>query len=90
MKKNEFVTAIAAKTGATKKDTELFLSAISEVILEVIAKEDSVKLGDVCTFSGVTREARTARNPMNGETINVPEKHGYPKCRFTTNAKDCD
>lgn len=88
MKKTELIAAIAEKTGATKKATEEFLNATSEVILEVIAKEDSVKLGDVCTFSGVTKEAHKARNPLTGETIDVPEKHGYPKCKFSKVAKE--
>lgn len=87
MVKKEFITAVAEKSGMSKKDVDTVVDAISDVILEVIAKEDSVKLGNVCTFSGITKEARVGRNPSNGETINIPEKHGYPKAKFTKTAK---
>lgn len=87
MVKKEFITAVAEKTGMSKKDVDTVVNAVSEVILEVIAKEDSVKLGNVCTFKGVTKEARVGRNPMNGEPVNIPEKHGYPKVKFTKAAK---
>lgn len=90
MKKNEFVAAIAEKTGFTKKDVDAFIKSASDVILEVIANEDSVKFGDVCSFKGITRDARQARNPKDGSVIHVPEKHGYPKAVFTKNAKDCE
>ena len=90
MVKKEFVNAVAEKTGLTKIDATAAIDAVAEVIMEVMANEDSVKFGNVCTFSGVTREARKARNPLTGETIDVAEKHGYPKCKFSANAKACD
>lgn len=88
MKKNDFVTAIAEKANVTKKDVDAVIGAMSDVILDVIAQNDSVKLGDVCTFKGVDRPARTARNPRTGETINVPARAGYPKVVFSKAAKE--
>lgn len=91
MVKKDFVNAIADKleNEITKKEIEQVVNAMSEVVLEVIAKEDSVKFGEVCTFSGVTRPARVSRNPSTGEAVNVPEKHGYPKIKFSKRAKEC-
>ena len=89
MTKSDFIKAIAERSELTQKDIKIMLDAMSDVLLfDVIAKEDSVKLGNVCTISGVTRPARTARNPMTGEAIEVPEKRGYPKCKFTKAAKE--
>lgn len=89
MTKNDFIKAIAERSELTQKDIKIMLDAMSDVLLfDVIAKEDSVKLGNVCTISGTVRPARTARNPMTGETIKVPEKHGYPKCKFSKAAKE--
>lgn len=89
MKKNEFVKAIAEKVdGMSQKDITAVIDAMSDVILDVIANNDSVKLGEVCTFKGVDRPARTAHNPRTGETIKVPAKSGYPKATFTKTAKE--
>ena len=89
MVKNEFVSAIAEKAGMTKKDTTAFIDALSEVLMEVIANEDSVKVGNVVTIGGKTRPARTARDPRSGKAIAVPEKKGYPFAKFSKNSKEC-
>ena len=91
MVKNEFVSAIAEKTGMTKKDTAAFVDALSEVLMEVIANEDSVKVGNVVTIGGKTRPAREAHDPRDPKKkIKIPEKKGYPFAKFSSNAKACD
>lgn len=93
MVKNEFVAAIKATEACadvSKKDIEAVIKGMDEVITNVVASEDSVKLGSIGTFSGVTRPAREARNPQTGKTVPVPEKHGYPKFKFSSNMKKCD
>lgn len=87
MVKSDFIRAVADRSGVTQKDVRVIMECMSDVILEVIAREDSVKFGEVCTFTGVTKDARTARNPKTGEEVSVPERHGYPKCKFTKTAK---
>ena len=57
--------------------------------MEVIANEDSVKVGNVVTIGGKTRPARTARDPRSGKAIAVPEKKGYPFAKFSKNSKEC-
>lgn len=93
MVKNEFIAAIKdteACADISKKDIEAVIKGIDEVITNVIASEDSLKFGSIGTFSGVTRPAKTARNPLTGATVEVPEKHGYPKFKFSANMKKCD
>lgn len=92
MKKTEFIELVANKAGVTKKDATNMLAAFDEVMLEeVFAKEDSVKLG-IGTFSGYTKKtnARKARNPRTGETVEVPAKtmKGYPKFKPSKAAKE--
>ena len=93
MVKNEFIAAIKdteACADISKKDFEAVIKGFDEVISNVVASEDSLKFGSIGTFSGVTRPAKTARNPLTGATVEVPEKHGYPKFKFSANMKKCD
>lgn len=93
MKKNEFIQMIKDTdycADISKKDIEAVINGISDAITEVIAQEDSVKLGSVGTFSGFTRPAKDMRNPRDGSTVHVPEKHGFPKFKFASNMKKCD
>ena len=93
MKKNEFIQAIKDTEfckNISKKDIENTIAAISEVITEVIADEDTVKFSNIGTFSGITKPEREARNPATGSKVKVPEKHGYPMFKFSANMKKCD
>ena len=88
MTKVETIKAVAERTGITQKDVDIVITGFGEVVLEAIAKNDSVKFANVCTFKGVDKPARTARNPRTGETINIPAKSGQPKAVFTKIAKE--
>lgn len=88
MNKADFITEISKESGLTKADCEIFIRAMSNVVLRVIATEDSVKVGDIGTFSGVTKKGRIGRNPKTGESITIPDKHGYPKVKFSSKAKE--
>ena len=93
IKKAEYIQKIKdteACADMTKKDIEAVLKAQSEVITEIVAAEESVKLESIGTFSGITRPAREARNPASGKMIKVPEKHGYPHFKFSSTMKKCD
>lgn len=87
MVKSDFIRAVADRSGITQKDVRIVMECMSDVVLDVIAREDSVKFGEVCTFTGVTKASRTARNPKTGEAVFIPERHGCPKCKFTKTAK---
>ena len=71
MNKNEFVTAIAEKSGLTKKDAEAALNAYTAVVTDVLKSGDSVQLIGFGTFEVRERAARTGRNPHTGETIEI-------------------
>ena len=87
MTKGDFIRATSDRCGISQKDVREVMECMSDIILEIIAREDSVKFGNICTFSGVTRPPRMGRNPKTGEPVQIEEKHGCPKCKFTTVAK---
>lgn len=71
MNKSELVAAMAAKTEMTKKDSEVALNAIVEVISEALASGDKVALTGFGSFEVRERAARTGRNPQTGATIEI-------------------
>ena len=71
MNKNEFVTAIAEKSGLTKKDAEAALNAYTAVVTDTLKSGDSVQFIGFGTFEARERAARTGRNPHTGETIEI-------------------
>ncbi len=72
MNKNEFIDAVAEKSGLSKKDTKALVDANLEVITEALAKDDSVAFIGFGTFCVADRAARTARVPGTAATVEVP------------------
>ena len=71
MNKGELVAALAAKTELSKKDSELALNALIDVIGDTIAKGDKVQLIGFGTFESKSRPARIARNPRTGAEVKI-------------------
>lgn len=71
MNKTELVAAVAAKTAMTKKDAEKAVAAVLETVAETLAAGEKVQLVGFGTFEAREREARTAKNPRTGETVDV-------------------
>lgn len=86
MNRSDYVKAIATKTGYTQKDVKAVIDAAQEIAYDAMASEDEVKVFDGLTLIGVHKDATTARNPMDGSTVNVPAKT-VPKARFGAVAK---
>ncbi|MCR4877403.1 MAG: HU family DNA-binding protein [Clostridiales bacterium] len=71
MNKGELVAALAAKTELSKKDSEVALNALVDVIGETLAKGEKVQLIGFGTFESKSRPARVARNPRTGEEVKI-------------------
>ena len=71
MNKTELVAAVAATTELTKKDAEKAVAAVLETVAETLAAGEKVQLVGFGTFETREREARTAKNPRTGETVEV-------------------
>jgi DNA-binding protein HU-beta len=87
MNRADYVKAIAQKTGYTQKDVKAVIDAAQEIAYNTMASEDEVKVFDGLTLIGVHKDATTARNPMDGSTVNVPAKT-VPKAKWGKAAKD--
>lgn len=85
--RTDFVKEVSGKTGFTQKDVKTVLDAMQDIVYETMANRDAVKVFDGLTLCGVERAACTRRNPMTGESIDVPAKTA-PKAKFGKFAKD--
>ena len=73
MNKTELVAALAEKTQLPKKNAELALNAVVEVITESLSKGDKVQIVGFGSFEVKDRPERIARNPQKTEDeITIP------------------
>ena len=87
MNKTELVNAMAEKAEISKKDAEAALKAFTDVVEEELKKGEKIQLVGFGTFEVAERAAREGRNPQTGETMEVPEKVGYPYAKFSSTIK---
>ncbi|PLY11251.1 MAG: HU family DNA-binding protein [Arcobacter sp.] len=72
MNKAEFIDAVAAKAGLSKKDAKCAVDSVLETITETLVKKETVSFIGFGTFSTAARAARTAKVPGTDKTVNVP------------------
>ncbi len=72
MNKAELVSAVAEKTGMSKKDSEKAVNAAFDTITEALAAGDKVQLVGFGAFEVKERGARIGRNPKTKESIQIP------------------
>ena len=73
MNKPELISAVAEKSGLTKKDAESALNALLDTIANTMAEGDKIQLIGFGTFEVKERAARLGRNPQTKEEILIPE-----------------
>ena len=71
MKKNELISAVAAKAGLSKKDSEKALAAFMETVIETLASKDKVQIAGFGTFETRERAARKGINPLTKQPIDI-------------------
>ncbi|MCL2072074.1 MAG: HU family DNA-binding protein [Oscillospiraceae bacterium] len=72
MVKADLITKIAEKTGATKKDSEIFLTAVVECISESLAEGEPVKIVGFGAFEVRERAAREGVHPQTLKPLKIP------------------
>ncbi|MBO8127094.1 MAG: HU family DNA-binding protein [Firmicutes bacterium] len=72
MNKTGLVSAVAEKTGLTKKAAGEAVDAVLNTISEALAAGDKVTLIGFGTFEVRERKARKGVNPATGEEITIP------------------
>lgn len=71
MNKAELISAVAEKSGLTKKDANAVLTAIIDTVETSLKNGDSVQIMGFGTFEVRDRAARKGRNPQTGEEIEI-------------------
>ncbi len=66
------ISAIASKTGLSKKEAEKALLAFEEIVVDELKNEGKVALVGIRTFKVRARKEREAKVPQTGEVISVP------------------
>lgn len=84
MKKNEFVKIVTelvkgteesdVRFAVTQKETEAYLSAMKDAVIDAMANYDEVSIPGLVKFVVVDVPAREGRNPQTGESISIPAK----------------
>ena len=71
MKKAEMIEALSNATGLTKADSEKAFNATFDLIKSELEKGNEVSVSGFGKFKISERAARTGRNPLTGETIEI-------------------
>ncbi|WP_310090403.1 MULTISPECIES: HU family DNA-binding protein [Bosea] len=72
--KNELIAAIAEDAAKSKADVSAVLTYLAGVASRTLKSGGDITLGGVGKLASAKREARKARNPSTGATIDVPAK----------------
>ena len=72
MNKTELIAAVAEKTGTTKKDAEVVVSAVFDTIAQELKKGEKIQISGFGIFEVKDRGARVGRNPHTKEAIQIP------------------
>lgn len=72
MKKSELVSAIAAKSGYTKKDSDAMLNVILDCITEALQDGEKVSITGFGTFQVKERGEKKCINPRTKQEIICP------------------
>ncbi|MGR3280150.1 HU family DNA-binding protein [Acaryochloris marina NIES-2412] len=71
MNKGDLVDSIAEKSGATKKQADVILSAMTEAIIDSVSSGEKVTLVGFGSFEARDRKARDGRNPQTGKKLKI-------------------
>ena len=74
MTKAQIMSALAEKTGLSKKDVGGFLDALVEMAYKEVKKSGVFVLPGLGKLVKVHRAARMGRNPATGASIQIPAK----------------
>ena len=71
MNKAELIATIAETSGVSKKDTEQVLNAFIATVQKTLKQDGKVQIPGFGSFEVRERAARSGRNPLTGEAIEI-------------------
>ena len=74
MTRTELIDALAERMGIEKREVKRFLDTLTGLVEETIGNGGEVPLKGLGKFKVQHRKARTGRNPLTGEEIQIPAK----------------
>ena len=74
MTKSQIISKISNATGISKKETEIVVEGFIGTIIECLKENNSIEIRGFGTFKNKEREARIARNPKTGESIQLKKR----------------
>lgn len=74
MNKSEFLRAIAEDSCMSIKDVSKMFESLQTVVVNGLQNGEKITVTGFGTFEAKHRNARTCRNPLTGDTVNVPAK----------------
>lgn len=69
MNKAQLISAVSTRCGLSRKDSDLAVNAVFDIITEELAKGERVQLVGFGSFEVRDRPERAGRNPLNGEPL---------------------
>lgn len=75
MTKAEIIEQVSSGTGLTKIETEAIINGFMTAVISAVQQGDSVELRGFGSFRARHRAARTARNPVTGEIVDVAARY---------------
>jgi integration host factor subunit beta len=76
MTKSELIARLAGRyPQLVAKDAEVVVKAILDAMITTLAKDQRIEIRAFGSFGISYRPARTGRNPMSGQHVQVPEKY---------------
>lgn len=72
MTTTDLVKEIAVRTGLTQADASKAIKSAVEIVVEELAKGESVRIVDFGTFNAKEKAERKGHNPRTGEEITIP------------------
>lgn len=74
MNKQDLINRVSELTGDTKRDTEIAINAVIEAVTEAVSRGDRIEVKGLMTVRVTDRPARTGRNPISGEAVEIPAR----------------
>lgn len=87
MNKADIISKVHETLNTTKADAERAVECVIDGIVGSLKQGQEVSIAGLGIFSAKMRDARTARNPRTGESIQVPAMR-VPKFRAAKALKD--
>lgn len=75
MNKGDLINEVKKELGVSNKDAKKAVESVFSTITNALKKQQIVTLIGFGTFKVDNRSARTGRNPMTGETIEIKAKN---------------